>query len=249
MKRTKSVLIVLCGVILFSACNVIPGLGRQSANAPALQELKPEPTQSTLSESVHKRFDFKDDINKDWGLIIVSGLEEQLLWTQNNNKLRLQILPPNDTNFVFLNKNTNYEDVVVQAEVENFAQLDVAFSLICRASEQGWYEFRISPQGYYEILRYDAYKQKEGRLAYTNFVDRRIGSSYIKGGLETNVFALSCNGDQIKGYINGEELYKDKRPLTIEDTTYTSGSFGFSVLGYGKEVDMTFNWIETLKPE
>lgn len=249
MKRYKTLLAVICGAIIIAACNIIPGIGGESAKAPAIKELEPEPTESTLSESVHKRFDLEKDINKDWGLLVVSGLEDQLIWTQNNGKFRVQILPPNDTNFVFLNKNTSYEDVVVQAEVENFGQLDVAFSLICRASDAGWYEFRISPQGYYELLRYDEYKRKEGKNTYTNFAERRIVSSYIKGGLDTNVFSLSCAGDQIKGFINGEEIYKDKRPLTIEDTTYSSGTFGFGVLGYGKEVDMTFNRIETLKPE
>jgi hypothetical protein len=44
------------------------------------------------------------DINDEWGLRVVSGLEKQLIWSQNNGRFRLQTLPPNDTNFVFLNK-------------------------------------------------------------------------------------------------------------------------------------------------
>jgi hypothetical protein len=39
--------------------------------------------------------------------------------------------------------------VVVQAEVENSGPLDNFFSLICRANAEGWYEFRISSNGYF----------------------------------------------------------------------------------------------------
>ncbi|MHB8807995.1 MAG: hypothetical protein ACYC59_10500, partial [Anaerolineaceae bacterium] len=211
-------------------------------------ELQPEPTESVLSEDLILRDEFDEDINNNWGLKIVSGLEDQLIWSQNNGKFRLEIQPPNDTNYAFFRKDTSYSDVTVQAEVENYGQLDNAFSLMCRATEAGWYELRISSQGYYELLRYDQYLADEGKNAYTNFVESRIGSTLIKSGEEVNVFALSCEGNQLKVFINGEQVYYDKRPLTIEDTTYPEGTIGFGVLSYGKEVDVTFNYIETLKP-
>jgi len=201
-----------------------------------------------LPEGSFFRDDLDDDVNNEWGLRIVSGLEKQLIWSQNNGKLRLQTLGPNDINYIFLNKNRSYKDVIVQAEVENSGPTDNAFSLICRASEDGWYEFRISSAGYYELLRFDQYLRDEGKNAYTNYVERRMGSTNIVGGKGKNVFSLSCSGDIISAFINGEQVYFEKRPLAIEDNTYAEGSIGFGLVGYGRELDVTYNWVEAVKP-
>ncbi|RJQ42000.1 MAG: hypothetical protein C4545_05760 [Anaerolineaceae bacterium] len=246
--KIKTVFGLILVILLLAACKVMPKVAEMQNSEPQTGELQPEPTESVLSEDLILRDEFDDDINNHWGMKIVSGLEEQLIWSQSNGKFRLEIQPPNDTNYAFFRKDTSYKDVTVQAEVENYGQLDNAFSLMCRATEAGWYELRISSQGYYELLRFDQYLADEGKNAYTNFVESRIGSTLIKSGQEVNVFALSCEGNQLKVFINGEQVYKDKRPLTIEDNTYTEGSIGFGVLSYGKEVDVTFNYIETLKP-
>lgn len=246
--KKKTLFGIIMIALLVTACNVSPQANGATNGDMETMELKAEPTESVLSDDVILRDEFDDDINKNWGMKIVSGLEEQLLWSQANSKFRLQLLPPNDTNFVFLRKDANYKDVIVQAEVENYAQLDNAYSLICRATDAGWYELRISSQGYYELLRYDQYLADQGKNAYTNYFEKRLGSTLINSGLEKNVFALSCEGNQLKVFINGEQVYVDKRPLTIEDDTYTEGTIGFGALGYGKEVDITFNYLETVKP-
>ena len=118
----------------------------------------------------------------------MSGLEKQLIWSQVNGKFRIQTMPPNDVNFLFLNKKHTYKDVIVQAQVENSGQLDNAFSLVCRATEAGWYEFRISSNGYYELLRYDACKESRRRQrlhqlhrkTYWQFLDQgRFGHKHF----------------------------------------------------------------------
>ncbi len=236
---------------MLASCSTISklGIGGESVEEEMdLQDIKAEPTEVTLSESTFDRYEFEEDPNKDWGLRVISGLEKQLIWNQMGGKLRLQTLPPNDVNFIFLNKDNDYKDVIVQAEVENFGQLDNAFSLICRATEHGWYEFRISSSGYYELLRFDQYKKDEGKNAYTSFTEKRLNSTLIKGGLDKNVFSLSCVDSTISAFINGEQLYFEKRPLAVEDDTYSEGTIGFGILGYGQVLDMTFNWIEAVKP-
>jgi hypothetical protein len=246
--KLKTIFGIILAAVLFASCNVAPKVSPNQSSDIQTTALKAEPTESVLSDDIILRDEFEDDINKNWGMKVVSGLEDQLIWSQTNGKFRLEIQPPNDTNFAFFRKDASYSDVIVQAEVENYGQLDNAFSLMCRASDAGWYELRISSQGYYELLRYDQYLAEEGKNAYTNFVESRIGSTLINSGLDKNVFALSCQGNQLKVFINGEQVYYDKRPLTVEDNTYNSGTIGFGALSYGKEVDVTFNYIETLKP-
>ncbi len=247
----KIIVVLFLAVFLLASCGTISnlGIGGESIEEELeLQEFKAEPTEAVVPESIYYRDELEEDPNKDWGLRVISGLEKQLIWTQLSGKLRLQTLPPNDLNIIFFNKNNDYEDVIVQAEVENFGPLDNAYSLICRATEHGWYEFRISSSGYYELLRYDQYKKDEGKNAYTNFIEKRLNSTLIKGGLDKNVFSISCIGSTISAFVNGEQLYFQKRPLAFEDDTYREGTIGFGILGYGKELDMTFNWVEAVRP-
>jgi hypothetical protein len=252
--KSKFLVVLLISAFVLSSCGSLPqvSLGSGGGNIEEemeLQEIKAEPTEAVLPENgAYFRDEFENDINDDWGLKVISGLESQLIWGQNNGKLRLQTLPPNDTNFLFLNTKQRYDDVIVTAQVSDSGPLDVTTSLICRANQSGWYEFRISPSGYYELLRFDQYKRDDGKNAYTNFVEKRVGSTKIVSGLNTNQFSLSCVGDTISAFINGEQLYWQKRPLAIEDNTYSEGTVGFGMAGYGKEYDLTFDWIEVSKP-
>jgi len=252
--KSKFLVVMLLGAFILASCGSLPdislGGGKESAEEEMeLQELQPEPTEAALpEENPYFRDEFEDDINENWGMKVISGLEDQLIWSQLNGKLRMQTLPPNDVNYVFLNKKHTYDDVIVQAEVENAGPLDVGFSLICRASEAGWYEFRISPSGYYEFVRFDQYLKDEGKNPYTSYVEKRMNSTKILGGLEKNEFSLSCVGNLITVFVNGEQLYYEKRPLAVEDDTYSEGTIGFGLVGAGKEYDVTFNWIEAVKP-
>jgi hypothetical protein len=53
----------------------------------------------------------------------------------------------------------------------------------------------------------------------------------------------------ITAFVNGEQLYWQKRPLAIEDNTFSEGSIGFGILGYGKNLDMTYYWVEAVKTQ
>ena len=249
----RIVIVMMVSAILLTSCGGLSsiGIGKEPVEQEMeLQEIVAEPTKAVMADGGNYYRDEMDadDPNKDWGLRVVSGLESQLIWSKLGGKLRLETLPPNDVNFLFINKDNRYKDVVVVAEVENMGPLDGAFSLVCRANEDGWYEFRISPSGYYELLRYDQYLRNSGKNAYVNFIEKSPNSTLITGGLEKNVFSLSCVGTTITAFVNGEQLYFERRPLAFEDDTYTEGAIGFGMLGYGKEYDMAFNWVEAKKP-
>ena len=217
MKNKILTLLILSAFVFLTSCGSMPEITIGGSNdieeEMELQEIVPEATEAVLpKESAFFRDEFEDDINDDWGLKIVSGLEDQLIWSQVNGKLRLETLPPNDVNFLFLNRKHTYDDVVLTAEVEDIGPLDNALSLVCRATEDGWYEFRISPSGYYELLRFDQYKRDDGENAYTNFLEKRVGSTKIVGGLNKNEFSLSCVGDVISAFVNGETTLLGKTP-------------------------------------
>lgn len=252
MKKSTIIMLMVAALVITS-CNALAsiGIGQEPVEKELeLQEIVAEPTAAVLADGGNYYRDEMDaeDPNKEWGLKVISGLDSQLIWSKLGGKLRLETLPPNDVNYLFVNKDNRYQNVIVEAEVENMGPLDGAFTLACRVNKDGWYEFRISPSGYYELLRYDQYLRDGGKNAYVSLTDKRVNSTLINGGLGKNTFSLSCVDDLITVFINGEQLYYNRRPLAIEDDTYVDGAIGFGITGYGKEYDMAFNWVEAKKP-
>jgi hypothetical protein len=251
--KKSTIIILMVTALVITSCNALSniGIGQEPVEEElALQEIVAEPTAAVLADGGNYYRDEMDaeDPNKNWGLKVVTGLDSQLIWSKLGGKLRLETLPPNDVNYLFVNKDNRYENVIVEAEVENMGPLDGSFSLACRVNQDGWYEFRISPSGYYEFLRFDQYLRDGGKNAYVSLTDKRVNSTLINGGLGKNTFSLSCVDDLITVFINGEQLYYKRRPLAIEDDTYSDGAIGFGITGYGKEYDMAFNWVEAKRP-
>jgi hypothetical protein len=246
MKTKFLTLLSLVALLAMAACNTSPGAPKIADMS--LETINPVPTPESLIQNVNFHDDLNTDISKDWGLKIISGLEKQLIWSQEDGHFRLELLPGNNTNFAFINKGQNFKDVVVQAEVRYLESSAAFVSVICRASDKGWYEFRINSQGYYEVLKFDQYLKDQGKNAYTDLVGGQLRSPLVKTGKEINRFALSCNGNQLTAFVNNEQLFKDRRPLVITDTSFSEGTVGFGVAGNGKSADLSFSYVETLKP-
>ncbi len=245
MKPKFLTIMSLVALLAVAACNIFPGASK--AADMSLETIKPIPTAESLTQNVDFRDDLSKDISKDWGLKIISGIENQLIFSQEDGQFRLELLPGNNTNFAFINKGKNYKDVVVQAEVRYLESSAAYVSVICRASDKGWYELRINSQGYYEVLKFDQYLKDQGKNAYTDLVGEQLRSPLVKIGKEINRLALSCSGNQLMAFINNEQLFKDRRPLVITDDSFSEGTIGFGVTGNGKSADLSFNYIETLK--
>lgn len=226
-----------------SACTASPG-----GNGMALEPIKAIPAAETLNQNSSFRDDLSKDISKDWGLKVISGLEKQLYWSQEASALRIELKSGNDTNFAFIHKTKKYKDVVVRAEGRYLESSAAYLAVICRASEKGWYEFRINSQGYYQLLKFDQYLKDQGKNAYTDLVGGQLRSTLVKTGKDINQFALSCKGNELKAFINDEQVLKDRRPVVVEDSSFSEGVIGFGVSSNGNPADISFSFIETLKP-
>ncbi len=244
--KTKSLTIASLLILLaVAACNILPGASKTGNMS--LEALKPIPTAESLAQNANFRDDLTKDISKDWGLKIISGLENQLIWSQEDGQFRLELLPGNNTIAAFINKSKNYKDVIVQAEARYLESSTASVAVICRASDKGWYEFRINSQGYYEVLKFDQYLKDQGKNAYSDLVHEQLRSPLVKTGKEINSLAISCIGNELKAYINNEQVFRDRRPLIITDDSFTEGGIGFGITGNGKSADLSFNYIEALK--
>ena len=111
-----------------------------------------------------------------------------------------------------------FADVYVEAGFENLSTHNINnISILCRGTDQGWYEFSILSGGLWYIYRYNA-----------NTGNYKI----IKdGGIPNLVYdaphtvGASCIGNVLTIYFDGEPL----RNGTITDSQFREGQVGFSV--------------------
>ena len=109
----------------------------------------------------------------------------------------------------------------VDLRADNRGKNSNSVSLVCRYSEEGWYEVNVNNDGLYSIL---AYVTADGQ--YYNIFNG--GSTLIKQGKDTNEYTMICSGDSITLGVNGTEV------KTITDTKYrlSEGLAGFGVSSY-----------------
>ncbi len=114
-----------------------------------------------------------------------------------------------------------YTDVALEMKVENRGKNNNNVSLICRYSDEGWYEFNIANNGLYWIYAYTISDNAYNRI-YNG------GSNAIKTGRGTNTYTAYCNGSTLSLYINGVEA------RTVEDTKYNlpEGKVGLGVSSF-----------------
>ncbi len=114
-----------------------------------------------------------------------------------------------------------YKDVKISLIADNRGKNNNNISLVCRKSDEGWYEFNIANSGLYNILVYISADK-----AWHNIYNG--GSTAIKQGKDTNEYVATCIGTELSLTINGVEAKK------IKDNKYRlrDGNVGFGVSSF-----------------
>ncbi|MBI5841342.1 MAG: hypothetical protein HZB19_14680 [Chloroflexi bacterium] len=131
-----------------------------------------------------------------------------------------------------------YDNVRLDVRVDNRGTNNNNINLVCRYSDEGWYEIAIANNGLFWLYAYDAAKGNYVKLADG-------GSNKIKAGKEVNEYTFICNDRNLKLSING-----------FETTTYTDNQFVFrdGQIGVGLSsfndvpVKVEFDWIKIGQP-
>ena len=184
--------------------------------------------------------DFKDDFSdtdygsNGWYYRTLLGNPDGDYIAPLRRRLSIQ-LPAYNTSLYLFNENTFAEDTTVEATIENVLSNDTSYGVICRYHDYGWYEFRVvisgEYAGTYTVYKYDQYLKDQGKTPYVNLhpgMDR-YNSYDIKLGLNVkNTLKMSCEGDEIRIWINGNEQF----PITngvLRDSDFTDGESGIMV--------------------
>ena len=136
----------------------------------------------------------------------------------------------------------DYEDVRVEARADNRGRNNNSVSLICRYDpDVGWYEFNIANNGLYDILYAEI--ESDGDIAYNPIANG--GSNAINQGIGVNEYAVTCQGDELTLFINGDEVN------SIAERNYglRSGQIGVSVSSFNVlPILIEMDWVKVSEP-
>ncbi len=131
-----------------------------------------------------------------------------------------------------------YDNVRIDARVDNRGTNVNDVLLVCRVSEEGHYLINIANSGLFSIYAYDGVKKSYSRIS-------NGGSTKIKPGKEVNDYALVCKDRTIVVYINGTEA----RRYTDNDFVFRNGKVGIGVASEDHlPVKVEFDWVKVSQP-
>jgi len=131
-----------------------------------------------------------------------------------------------------------YGDVRLDARVDNRGTNNNNINLVCRYSEEGWYEIAIANNGLYWLYAYDGAKG-----SYTLLADG--GSNKIVAGKETNEYTFICNDRNLIVQINGY----DTTTFTDNQFVFREGQIGVGLSSFDSvPVKVEFDWVKISQP-
>ncbi len=178
---------------------------------------------STSSSSQAEAFfteEFTSSTLPNWSPFLMSGSESDYSLTTGDDLLTFDIEGKNVWVYLMYDPYT-YTDVILDAKADNRGKNNNNVSLICRYSDEGWYEFNIANNGEYWILAFTTSDNK-----YHTIYDG--GSTAIKTGKDTNEYTIGCGNNTLTLWINGVEV------RTVQETTYAlrKGQVGIGVSSF-----------------
>jgi hypothetical protein len=236
--------------MLVMACSAAPAateVALPSATAPATLTATIPPTEAppTLTPSatpIPKFFTEEFDNGfANWSHFLISGDENKLDLHTNNGTLVFDLSGVELWSYLTYDAQT-YDNVRVDAQVENQGVNDNNISLLCRYDKDGgWYEFNVANSGIYDILygKSTAAKKESYTLLFEG------GSNNIKQGQAVNNYAIVCKDSSLSLYIN------DVLTRTIQETKFglRQGKIAISVSSFRYvPVKIAFDWVKISEP-
>jgi hypothetical protein len=135
-------------------------------------------------------------------------------------------------------ESSTYDNVRLDVRVENRGTNNNTINLVCRYSDEGWYEIAIANNGLYWMYAYDGAKG-----SYVKLADG--GSNKIKAGKETNEYTFICNERNLILYVNGTET----RTFTDNGFVFRDGQVGVGLSSFDDvPIKVEFDWVKISQP-
>ncbi|MGB8980504.1 MAG: hypothetical protein WCC12_01385 [Anaerolineales bacterium] len=197
------------------------------------------PTEALVAEDFFTE-EFDQDPGSMWEATIIGpgadDFADQVKTDFGNSKMRVE-LPEDDLYFYYTYLGYTYEDVRLDLRADNRGVNTNNVSLICRLSDDGWYEWSVGSGGdWYLYAHTDKY----------NLIGSG-GTTYLKQGKEVNEYALACNGKKISMFINGQEIKLS--PVTDNKYGLRDGAVAFNISSLNvTPVIVEVDWFKISEP-
>lgn len=166
---------------------------------------------------------FTEEFNQDpqWGYYVIQGNANsdinRATYSFKNGRMVFDILDPGLFAY-YIYEAFTYVNTQLDILVDNRGVNSQQVSLVCRLSDEGWYEWAVQSDGLWYLF-------------YANGNDYTImangGSTVIKQGKAVNQYTFICKGDKLSFAINGVE--PKGSPYTDRKYALREGFAGFSI--------------------
>jgi hypothetical protein len=189
-------------------------------------QLDPTDTQAVSTESTEPEAyyveEFEDSL-ENYSYFVFTGVDRgsDMVFTQDG---ALSFNIADEETWVYVTYDPwVYGDVRIGLSAENRGVNSQRVSLVCRLSDDGWFEFNIGGDGLWEVWVYDDF-------ADNFFLIGNGGSTDINLGKDTNIYVAECIGNELTLYINSVLV----RTLTIPNDYrfLDEGEVGFAVSSF-----------------
>jgi len=201
------------------------------------------PIPPTPTPTVQQFFteNFQGDYAENWTHFLREGDEEKFSLSSTGDGLLFELTGLGIFSYLVYEP-FEYEEVRVDATVENLGVNDNNVTLFCRYSvEGGWYEFNVYSSGLYDM--YFTKPDSAGNLNYGLIAEG--GSNKINMGQATNKYSIICKKDLLTLFINGDET----RTIGIPAYALENGKVGVSVSSFGQvPVQVKFKEVQISQP-
>jgi hypothetical protein len=208
------------------------------------QQPQTQPTQVPFTPTpVVSRF-FKEDFNasvSNWTPFVTQGELNQLNTSVSNGYYVFELLERQVWGYALYTLET-YMDVRLDVVADNRGVNDNNVSLVCRYSDEGWYEASIANNGKYWIY-YGKWDDNGKTASYA--IAANGGSNAIRTGKDVNTYTLICKGRTLTLLINGKQV----RELDENQWVLRDGQIGVGVSSSNQlPVRVEFDSVEISEP-
>jgi hypothetical protein len=171
-------------------------------------------TQAAASKSLVINFSEDPDLT-DWERIVKgNGRASKISTSPAKDGLVFDLNDPDLRTYYFYRQEVD-QDVAIRWRAENLGKSNYIVGLICRRSGEAWYEFRVTGDGLWSLLKYNT----------TYLPVDSGGTKDLKVGKNVNEFEMDCAGNQITARINGQTV----TTYDFRTSYYTQGQVGFTI--------------------
>ncbi|PWH16139.1 MAG: hypothetical protein DDG60_04625 [Anaerolineae bacterium] len=172
---------------------------------------------------------------------VVYGDSSKNSYSYRNGELIFSVQEPN-AGIEFIYTPYNYQDVRIDAAFENKPESrnTINVSMLCRASNGGFYQVLITNDGRYLFAVYERQTMQQAQVLFQG------ASLAINQGKSKNEYGFVCKGNRFTLFVNGKEV----KTITDSRIDIQSGTVGLYVGAVADLVPVVVgvDWVQISQP-